>query len=99
MAIDVDSGLNLVTLGIALLLLIFGLGVIVRLVRRGGFELAFAHLVASAERRSVFLKALCASLAALFGLGFAVSLEVLAGAPVDIVEGTQAGLFAVGAVG
>ncbi|MCI4318073.1 MAG: hypothetical protein L3J96_05990, partial [Thermoplasmata archaeon] len=70
-----------------------------RLVQRGGFELAFTHLVANAERRLVFLKALCLSLGALFGLGFAVSLEVLAGAPALIVGGTETGLFAVGAAG
>jgi hypothetical protein len=99
MTLDLESGLNLLTLGIALLLLAIGLGVIVRLLRRGGFELAFAHLVANAERRAVFLKALCTSLAALFGLGFAVSIEVLAGASPIVVGGTEAGLFGVGAVG
>jgi hypothetical protein len=99
MTLDLESELNLVTLGVALLLLLFGVGLIVRLVRRGGFELAFAHLVANAERRAVFLKALCTSLVALFGLGFAVSLEVLAGAPAAVVGLTEAGLFGVGAFG
>jgi hypothetical protein len=99
MTSDLEIGLDLVTLGIALLLLILGLGVIVRLLRRGGFEVALAHLVANPDRRAVFLKALCTSLAALFGLGFAVSIEVLVGAPTVVVGGTETGLFAVGAVG
>ncbi|MCI4335996.1 MAG: hypothetical protein L3K17_02195 [Thermoplasmata archaeon] len=99
MTIDLASGLNLVTLGVALVILAMGLGVIVRLVRRGGFELAFAHLVVNAKRRAIFLKALCTSLAALFGLGFAISIEVLAGASPVVVGGTEASLFAVGAVG
>jgi len=99
MMFDLESDLDLVTLGIALLLLVLGLGVIVRLVRRGGFELAFAHLVANGERRSLFLKALYTSLTALFLLGFVVSIEVLAGSPTLVVRGTETGLFAVGAVG
>ena len=99
MTLDIEGGLSLVTLGVALVLLVFGIGVIIRLVRRGGFELAFAHLLANPDRRVVFLKALSTSLAALFGLGFAVSLEVLFGAPSIVVAGTEASLFAVGAVG
>ena len=99
MTLDLENAFDIVTLGLAVLLLILGLAVIFRLLRRGGFELAFAHLVANADRRAVFLKALCTSLVALFGLGFAVSLEVLAGAPSVVVGGTETGLFAVGAVG
>jgi|GEM_PF-3036435 len=99
MTLDLVNALNFVTLGVALLLLVLGFGVIVRLIRRGGFELAFSHLVASAQRRDTFLKALCTSLAALFGLGFAVSVEVLAGASAAIVAATRTSLFAVGAVG
>lgn len=99
MTFDVATAFELATLLIAVLLLVLGVSVIIRLVNRGGFELTFAHLVASAERRSLFLKALYTSLASLFGLGLGVSLEVLFGAPAVVVAGTETGLFAVGAVG
>ena len=99
MTFDLASAFDIATLVIALLLLVLGVGVIVRLVRRGGFELTFAHLVASPARRALFLKALYTSLASLFALGLGVSVEVLLGVPAVVVAGTETALFAIGAVG
>src|SRR5690348_3163528 len=84
-------------LGLALLLLVFGVSLLYYLRRQGGLELSLALMVANPSRRSVFLWGLCASLAALFGIGLSDSVEFLTGTAGVAVDGVRAFLFAVGA--
>ena len=85
--------------GIALLLLALGLALLVYLRRQGGLELSLALMVASPSRRTVFLWGLCASLAALFGIGMTDSLEAVTGAGAAVADGVRTVLFVVGAGG
>jgi hypothetical protein len=88
-----------ITLAISLALLIFGVSLLFTLKQRGGPELALARLLADARRRTVFLLALCTSLAALFGLGLASSLEGLIGASALEMAIVTAALYSMGAAG
>lgn len=87
----------LLTVSIGLLILcvttLFGLR------RKGGFELGLAHVVADPRRRRIFLGGLSTSLAALFGVGFACSLEAILGTPLLVIEVSLAALFLAGATG
>jgi hypothetical protein len=95
----VQGALASATLGASLLLLAVGISTIVQLIRRGGFELGLAHVVADIKRRNVFLLGLCTSLVALFGLGFAGGIEGLVGASAGVKSLTGSVLFLVGTVG
>jgi hypothetical protein len=86
-------------LAVSAVLLVFGISLVVYLGRRGGFELALAHLVANRRNRAAFLWALCTSLAALFGAGLTASIDGLAGVPGSLVAETQTVLFVIGAGG
>lgn len=88
-----------VTLAIVLSLLIFGLFILVFLRPRGGPEVAFARLLADSRRRTNFLVGLCTSLAALFGIGLAETIEWFIGVPALDGSVTLTVLFGVGAVG
>lgn len=87
------------TLAISLALLIFGVSLLFTLKKRGGPELALARLLADAHRRTVFLVALCTSLAAPFGIGLASGLEKLVGISTADMGIVTAALFALGAAG
>jgi hypothetical protein len=87
------------TLAIVLGLLLFGLFILVFLRPRGGPEVAFARLLADARRRTVFLAALCTSLAALFGIGLAETVESFLGTPALDASVVETALFGVGAIG
>lgn len=91
--------IELATLAVSLGLLVFGVFLLVLLRRRGGPELALARLLADTRRRTIFLSALCTSLAALFGIGIAGSLGGFAGASETTLDAIRAALFVVGAVG
>jgi hypothetical protein len=95
----VQGILGAIDLGAALLLLVFGISTIAQLLRRGGFELGLAHVVADTSARNVFLVGLCISLGALFGFGFIGSIEWLTGASLEVTSFTDSILFLVGAVG
>jgi hypothetical protein len=88
-----------VTLALTLTLLVFGVSLLFLLRRRGGPELALARLLADSRRRTIFLGALCTSLAALFGIGLADSVGTLVGAPGAEMIAVRAGLFAMGSAG
>jgi hypothetical protein len=79
--------------------LTFGVFLLILLRRRGGPELALARLLADSRRRTVFLAALCSSLAALFGIGFATSLEGLIGTSSASMEAGTVALFVIGSGG
>jgi hypothetical protein len=93
------SVLEFTTLAVSLALLIFGVSLLFTLKRRGGPELALARLLADARRRTVFLVALCTSLAALFGIGLGSSLEMLIGTSAVNISLVTTILFVLGAVG
>jgi hypothetical protein len=97
--LTLQGALDSVTLGAALLLLVFGISTVAQLLRRGGFEMGLAHVVADSRQRNVFLVGLCTSLAALFAFGFLGSIEAFTGAPSEVVSLTMSLLFLVGAVG
>ena len=88
-----------VTLAIVSGLVVFGLYIILFLRPRGGPEVAFARLLADSRRRLIFLVALCTSLAALFGIGLAGTIEGLLGTPALEASIVQTALFGVGAIG
>lgn len=88
-----------VTLIIVIALLAFGLFILVFLRPRGGPEVAFARLLADSRRRTNFLAGLCTSLAALFGIGLAETIEWLLGTPPLDASIVLTVLFGVGAVG
>lgn len=87
------------TLAISLGLLIFGVSLLFLLRRREGPELALARLLADSRRRTIFLTALCTSLAALFGIGLVDGLDGLISTSSAEMNLARAGLFALGAVG
>jgi hypothetical protein len=80
-------------------LLIFGVALLFLLKRRGGPELALARLLADSRRRTIFLTALCTSLAALFGIGFAEGLGGFVGASAVSMSVVSTVLFVLGAAG
>jgi hypothetical protein len=82
-----------------LALLVFGVSLLFTLKQRGGPELALARLLADTRRRTVFLVALCTSLAALFAIGFASSLGGLVGMSTNTMAIVTAAFFAMGAAG
>lgn len=88
-----------VTLAIVIGLVVFGLSILVFLRPRGGPEVAFARLLADSRRRTIFLAALCTSLAALFGIGLAGTIEWMLGTSAFDASVVQTVLFGVGAVG
>lgn len=90
---------QVVTLGIVLGLLIFGLSILLFLRPRGGPEVAFARLLADSRRRTIFLAALYTSLGALFAIGLAQSVESFLGTPASVAGDIRTSLFAAGAVG
>jgi hypothetical protein len=87
------------TLAVSLALLIFGVALLFLLRRRGGPELALARLLADSRRRTIFLSALCTSLAALFGIGLAGSIGELVGTSAGEMSLIRAILFVIGAAG
>jgi hypothetical protein len=87
------------TLTVSVAMLIFGVSLLFFLRGRGGPELALARLLADSRRRAVFLAALCASLAALFGIGLAGSIEGLVGTSAVEVSIVETALFLMGAAG
>jgi hypothetical protein len=87
------------TLTVSLALLIFGVSILLFLGGRGGPELALARLLADARRRTIFLAALCTSLAALFGIGLAGSVEGLVGTSAADISIVETALFLLGSVG
>jgi hypothetical protein len=88
-----------ITLVVAWALLVFGVFLLFYLRRRGGPELALARLLADSRRRTIFLGALCASLAALFGIGMANSLGGWIGTSSATMGIVTATLFVAGAAG
>jgi hypothetical protein len=90
---------EIVTVGITLGLLAFGLFILVFLRPRGGPEVAFARLLADSRRRTVFLAALCTSLVALFSLTVAESVEAFLDTSAATSSVVRTALLAVGAVG
>lgn len=88
-----------VTLAVGLLLLLFGVALLVHLRRRGGLEMALAHMLADSRHRAVFLVGLCISLAALFGIGLSDGLEALVGTSAELTQDIEAVLFILGAGG
>jgi hypothetical protein len=88
-----------VTLALVLILVLFGLTILIFLRPRGGPEIAFARLLADSRRRTIFLAALCTSLAALFGIGLADTLAWIFGIPALEASVVRGALFAVGATG
>src|SRR5579864_6311247 len=86
-----------VTLAIVVGLVTFGLTILLFLRPRGGPEVAFARLLADSRRRTIFLAALCTSLAALFGIGLAETIEWLVGTPALVASVVQTALLGVGA--
>lgn len=88
-----------VTLAIVAGLLLFGLSILIFLRPRGGPEVAFARLLADSRRRTIFLAALCTSLAALFGIGLATILEWILDTPPLEASVVLTVLFGIGATG
>src|SRR5579864_1904698 len=88
-----------VTLAIVVGLVTFGLTILLFLRPRGGPEVAFARLLADSRRRTVFLAALCTSLAALFGIGLADTIESFFDTPALEASVIQTALFGIGAIG
>lgn len=88
-----------ITLAIVVGLLLFGLFILFFLRPRGGPEVAFARLLADSRRRTIFLAALCTSLAALFGIGLAGAIEPFFGTSSAVASVVRTTLFGVGAVG
>lgn len=88
-----------ITLAIVLGLLVFGLCILFFLRPRGGPEVAFARLLADPRRRTIFLGALCASLAALFAIGMSDTIESFLDTPAWEAGAVQTGLFGAGSVG
>jgi hypothetical protein len=78
---------------------VFGLSLIYVLRHRGGPELAFARLLADTRRRTLFLGALYMSLASLFGIGLASSVEAFVGGSAAQMNVIRTALFMVGAAG
>jgi hypothetical protein len=87
------------TAAVTLGLLIFGLSLVYVLRHRGGPELAFARLLADTRRRTLFLSALYMSLAALFGIGLASSVQAFVGGSAAEMNLIRTALFMVGAAG
>lgn len=98
MALETEL-LQIVTLTIVVGLLIFGLSILLFLRPRGGPEVAFARLLADSRRRTIFLAALCTSLAALFAIGLSETVESFLGTPALDASVIRTALFATGAVG
>jgi hypothetical protein len=95
----VSELVGFVTLANVIGLAIFGLFILLFLRPRGGPEVAFARLLADSRRRTVFLAALCTSLAALFGIGVAETVEWLLGTSALDASVVRTALFGVGAIG
>jgi hypothetical protein len=87
------------TLGAALALLVFAVVLLRDLNLRGGQDLALAHLAANGKRRRVFLSGLYASLAALFAMGLASSVETILGESSLVLQASLTTLFLVGSAG
>jgi hypothetical protein len=86
-------------LGVAVALLVFALLLLRVLGASGGQDLALARLAANPTRRRLFLSGLYASLASLFAIGLATSLEVILRVSSDMIDATQTALFVIGAIG
>jgi hypothetical protein len=88
-----------IALTVSLGLLVFGVSILVFIRRRGGPELALAKLLADSRRRTVFLGALCTSLAALFAIGLSGSVAGLIGSSPTEMAIVETAFFLVGAAG